>query len=273
MNNKVMLKRIYLYLSLFAITLCSGCSIHHSVAADYNRYLTNNYRTKTLPKTELHTDYLLSDSTINHLYEFRSVITGYANLWVVEFGEVLKDTLESDYLQDAFGKLEKNKSNHLNAENLIIFTLENYEFKNFRAYISLNISLLHNKNIILKKTYHVEGKAQGGKMVWGGVFAMKNAIQQSTKLALDTILSDFIHDVNNENKKLNIQVLTTKANTPTIKPELKKINSSCIRRMKNTSDYSNSMKEIIENNQGSEYEQQIDTLNNKIEKACSEYDF
>jgi hypothetical protein len=33
-------------------------------------------------------------------------------------------------------------------------------------------------------------------MFWGGVFAMKNATQQSTKLALDKILGDFIQDIN-----------------------------------------------------------------------------
>ena len=53
----------------------------------------------------------------------------------------------------------------------------------------------------------------------------------------------------------------------------KKLSSSCIQRMKNTSDYSNSMKMIIENNQGSEYEMYISILNDKIEKYCSEYDY
>jgi len=43
--------------------------------------------------------------------------------------------------------------------------------------------------------------------------------------------------------------------------------------MKNTSDYSKNMKSIIENNQGSEYQNAINALNAKIEKACSEYNF
>ena len=36
-------------------------------------------------------------------------------------------------------------------------------------------------------------------MFWGGSFAMKNAIQQSTKLALDDILLEFIQDYNQLN--------------------------------------------------------------------------
>lgn len=34
-------------------------------------------------------------------------------------------------------------------------------------------------------------------MFWGGVFAQKNAVQQSTKLALDEILRQLIADLNN----------------------------------------------------------------------------
>ena len=49
---------------------------------------------------------------------------------------------------------------------------------------------------LFSKAYQVEGQSQGGKMFWGGPFAMKNAIQQSTKLALDEILRDFIADYN-----------------------------------------------------------------------------
>ena len=79
---------------------------------------------------------------------------------------------------------------------LFPYNLENYEFKNYHAYISLNIALSENGNEILNKTYNSEGKSQGAKMFWGGPFAMKNATQQSTKLALDHILRKFIQDIN-----------------------------------------------------------------------------
>jgi len=89
-----------------------------------------------------------------------------------------------------------------------------------------------------------------------------------TQINLDTPIKK--PDLKSHN---NTQVLTTKPINSTPQPKLKKLNSQCIKRMKNTSDYSNSMKEIIESNQGSEYEQQINILNKKIEKACSEYDY
>jgi len=69
-----------------------------------------------------------------------------------------------------------------------------------------------------------------------------------------------------------IALVTDVLNKPvTISPN--KLNSPCINRMKNTSDYSKSMKAIIENNPGSKYQNKIDALNAKIEKACSEYNF
>ena len=40
------------------------------------------------------------------------------------------------------------------------------------------------------------GNTQGAKMFFGGAFGMKNAVQQSTKAAMDTIMGQFIRDLN-----------------------------------------------------------------------------
>jgi len=69
--------------------------------------------------------------------------------------------------------------------NLITFDLENYTFADFGAHIALRMSSIKKGAEVFSKTYYASGKAQGGKMLWGGAFAMKNAIQQSTRLALD----------------------------------------------------------------------------------------
>lgn len=190
------MKNIYM-LSLFAaVVLVTGCSINHPIAEDYNQYLVNNEGASTLPKTELEADYSINKETISHRYEFRAATVGYANLWIVEFGKILDLTLKSKDVQDAFGRLEESASNNIVDGNLISFTLEKYEFKDYHAFITLNIVLSNGIDIFLDKTYYAEGRSQGGKMFWGGVFAMKNATQQSTKLALDKILGDFIQDVN-----------------------------------------------------------------------------
>jgi len=193
------MKKINLVFILVIAVLASGCSINHPIAKDYNQYLLNNEEQSNLPKTGLKTEYLLDRGTITHRYEFRAAIVGYAHLWIVEFGDMLETNLNAKYVQDAFGRLERRSVIDGDSEsNLVSFTLENYEFEGFQAHVSLNISLTNGNNEIINKTYHSSGKSQGGKMFWGGPFAMKNATQQSTKLAIDEILSEFIRDVNNK---------------------------------------------------------------------------
>jgi hypothetical protein len=193
---QIKMKNIYMLSLIAALALAAGCSINHPIEEDYNQYLANNQGVNTLPKTELEADYSISKETINHRYEFRAATVGYGHLWIVEFGKILDDTLKSKNVQDAFGRLEESVGNNISDGNFISFTLESYEFKDFRACISLSIVFSDGGNVVLEKTYYAEGGSQGGKMFWGGPFAMKNATQQSTKLALDKILGDFIQDVN-----------------------------------------------------------------------------
>lgn len=178
------------------VTLSSGCTIPHFVAADYPQYLSNNYGKSKLPTTKAGFQYSVPPITEHHKYEFRSATVGYANLWVVEFGKMLDKTLQSKDIQEAFGKLEKSSTDNKTGADLIVFDLVSYAFADYRAHITLRISLSSGGREIMAKTYDAEGKAQGGKMFWGGVFGMKNAIQQSTKLALDEILKNFINDIN-----------------------------------------------------------------------------
>ena len=175
--------------------LSSGCSINHPIAKDYGQYLLNNETQSTLPNTDFETDYTIDEKTKKHRYEFRAATVGYANLWIVEFGKILDETLKANYVKNAFGRFEENTGGIDNSGNLVLFSLENYEFSGFQAHVTLNIIIYNNQKEILNKNYHSDGKSQGGKMFWGGVFGMKNATQQSTKLAIDEILGDFIEDV------------------------------------------------------------------------------
>jgi len=191
------MKKLYAVITLATIAaLFTGCTIPHFVAADYPRYLSNNYGASKLPTTKAAFQYSMTPNTEHHKYEFRSATVGYANLWVVEIGKMLEKTLQSKDIQEAFGKLEKSSARNKTGADLIVFDLASYAFVDYGAHITLRISLTSGGKEILAKTYDAEGKTQGKKMFWGGVFGMKNAIQQSTKLALDEILRSFIHDIN-----------------------------------------------------------------------------
>jgi hypothetical protein len=173
----------------------TGCSINHVVKDDYPQYLQNNVGESKLPRTPLEARYELTSSTTAHKYEFRSVVTGYANNWIVEFGQMLDATLQSKDVQGAFKKLERGGPG--DGPMLLTFDLVSYAFADFGATVELKVSVQRAGGAApLVKTYKQTGVTQGGKMFWAGVFGMKNAIHQSTKDAVDKILAALIVDLN-----------------------------------------------------------------------------
>lgn len=176
----------------------SACAINHHVADDYPQYLENNRGESKLPSAKnIKAEYWLTPETEKFTYKFRSFAAGYGNRWIVEFGKMLDQTLQSKDLQEAFGKLEKRGTDSRNVANLITFELIEYDFSKYAAHIELKISLARNGTDTFTKVYQSTGNGQAGKMWTGGVFAMKNSIQQSTKHALDEILKNFLNDIKN----------------------------------------------------------------------------
>jgi len=188
------MKKILFSISILLIT--SACSINRPVSNDYDQYLANNEGVNNLPRAEHAASYQMSNAIKSHRYEFRSFMTGHANLWIVEFGKMLDATLRSKDIQQAFDS-QLTSVDGINAKDtLLYFDLQNYRFEDTQAKINLRVTLKRNESVLFEKIYTANGKSQGGKMFWGGVFAQKNAVQQSTKLALDEIFKQLIHDFN-----------------------------------------------------------------------------
>ena len=190
------MRKIFVITTLILIALTTGCSINHPVAKGYDQHLVKYGSETTLPKSDMETEYLIGSKTENHNYQFRTAAVGYAHVWIVEFGKILDKTINSNYVQSAFGKLEKGTGDN---GNLVEFELESFEFKNYRAYTALNIKVLNLGREVFNKTYNSEGGSQVGQMWAAGPFGMKNATLKSTKQSIDKILEQFINDIN-ENK-------------------------------------------------------------------------
>lgn len=184
------------FVACVVLSSISACTIRHEIASDYPEYLANNEGEAQLPQTDKASGYYLDPDTQSFTYEFRAVTTGYANLWVVDFGKMLDDTLNSRDVQGAFGGLKKTPELALGAGDVLIFKLNKYVFQNHAAEVSLSVSLSRAGIVTFSKSYSQIGQSQGGKMFWGGAFAQKNAVQQSTKLAIDEILRQLIADLN-----------------------------------------------------------------------------
>ena len=194
--GEVYMTTIMKLVAVIAVALFfSGCSIRHVVSDDYQQYLINNKGGFQLPQTNYDAEYVLTPNTVSHNYEFRAATTGYANLWVVNFGEILEKTLQSEEVQRAFKRLLKAKDGVGSGAMTIRYNLEDYRFAGFEARVTLRISVLREGSVIFDKIYFEKGISQGGKMFWAGVFGMKNAIHQSTKNAIDKILAKSLYDI------------------------------------------------------------------------------
>ena len=177
---------------LLSLAFSAGCTIKHPIADDYDQYLQNNMGESQLPRTTEPANYLIAPKTINHHYEFRAMTVGYSHLWIVDFGKILDATLTSHDAQVAFGNLQQGATTE---RPLLSFELQDYRFADYRAYVTLNVTITKPGQAPVTKRYSAEGNAQGGKMFFAGPFGMKNAVQQSTKAAMDTILRELISDV------------------------------------------------------------------------------
>jgi len=180
---------------VMAAALLSGCSIKHDVVKDYPQYLAGNQGEARLPSTRAASTWAMTPATQAHRYEFRSAMAGAANVWVVEFGKMLDDTLRSADVQNAFGSLVR-ADGAAGTGGKLVFDLQSYTYAELGAHVVLKVGYERDGTEVFNKVYMADGTTQGGKMFWGGAFAMKNAVQQSSKLALDTILRQLIDDLN-----------------------------------------------------------------------------
>ncbi len=190
-----MKNRYSLLLWVLMLGAISGCTINHPVAKDYPEYLAEHGNEGSLPKTDLESTYSLDGETQRHRYEFRAATVGYAHLWIVEFGKLLDETLNAPYVQSSFGSLQKGPGDAAQGGNTIRFVLDSYEFKDYRAYVSMTIVLASDGREILNKRYSSEGESKGGQMWVAGPFAMTEGTLDSTRSAIDRILTEFIQDI------------------------------------------------------------------------------
>lgn len=191
-----------------AILMLSACA--HYIHSDYTQYLANNSGQTVFPRISVKTYYYLDQQTQNHHKEIRSIMAGYANEWIVEFGPILDSTMQFGDIHRAFVSLEKTDVPSQAKDLLLSFKLVDYRFEGFEATVNLKITAIYKGKTLFERPYEATGRSQGGKMFWGGAFGMKNAIQQSTKLALDSILSRFMSDLRDQ--KLAVLMIPSYSN-------------------------------------------------------------
>lgn len=187
------MKRSFYLLAIAASWLTGACT--HQVHTDYAQYLINNQGAVTFPRVAKSAKYFLPPETDNHSFQFRSFMGGLANSWAIQFGRILDATMLGTDVRAAFGDVEKVESPSGVKGLLVTYDLNSYVFEGFEAKVNMTVTARNGTRKLLSKKYAATGKSQGGKMYFGGAFAMKNAVQQSTKNAVDQILTQFVGDL------------------------------------------------------------------------------
>lgn len=176
----------------FLACLCA-CSVN--TRNDYAGYLRNNAgEAAAFPFVGGDFCYSMTERTWAHRKEIKSWLGGIVNTWVVEFGPMLDATMRIGDAQASFRSLRPATGN-----NACVWSSEydlvSYDFIDNRAKIRLAVRTCGPGGAGAAREYYAEGTPQLGKMYWGKNFAMKNAVQQSTKHAVDAILAAYYTDL------------------------------------------------------------------------------
>jgi len=169
-----------------------GCTIHHDLTDDYDKYLASQRAQTEWPTTEAFHRYALTPLTEKNHFELHIG----AHSWEVDPARIIDATMASKDIQNAFGPMAKSMQLENSDQPLMIFHLQWYSFDNFAAHIVLKASLVEHGEERFRKTYSGSGSDQYSKIYWGAGLAMRNAIQESTKQALDAILRQLAVDLN-----------------------------------------------------------------------------
>ena len=181
--------KIILCVLIIAALGGTGCAV--KVQDDYGQYLQNNAGQVSFPRIDRPFGYSVSPATEQHSAIVRSWMAGFANTWEVRFNDILQTTLNSADVRKA---ISMHPALAVDTDK-ILFDLISYKFEDTKATIHLRVQTALDNGATMSKVYPGEGQAQRGKMFWGGAFAMKNAVQQSSKMAMDQIFSAYFADL------------------------------------------------------------------------------
>jgi len=170
----------------------SGC-IHHRIEfGDIQHSIS-------MPKQNAAVIVVIDQATLDQTVDVHSWLTGIAHSWDARPGQMLKQVADIE-LPQMFSSYEVTTAYHLptgeSGRLVLQLAVPNYRFENFHATVTVHaIARASADPPIFDKTYMKEGDTQGGRMFWGGAFAMKSAIRQSSYDAYKKVFADLRDDL------------------------------------------------------------------------------
>ena len=163
-------------LLLIGSLLCSaGCT--------YNVVLENHPPVANL-ELPVSANIVISDPTSTYFYDVSSATAGYANTFRIEVGRALVQ------YADAFLSPLFKPGNDLTIEVIIL----GFEVRDFEAHINVRFTVTNDQEILLDKGYQASGQGYYARTFWGGAFAMRSSMRNTTREALTSIFNQFRSD-------------------------------------------------------------------------------
>jgi len=172
--------------------LASGCA--HEVTFDRPEHYA-----VAGPHEEAALTCVIDPQTLAMKVPINSFMTGAAHEWNVEPGDMLKQVaaIELPQMFSHYDFATSSPAHAAQGRNVVLeLSIPSYRFEDFHAKVAVAAKAYDgNHKRFLDKTYTAEGETQGAKMFWGGAFAMKSAIRQSSLEAYKKIFEQLRADL------------------------------------------------------------------------------
>lgn len=155
------------------IVLATGCA-HQVAFQDVDYAVDTDQRSEPLVA-------VISEEERTRVVPIRSFMTGIAQSWEAEPGEMLAQVAEIE-LPQMFERFRIAQAVSTDAGVLHLhLSVPEYAFEDFKAKLSVRARLMDETGqSLLDEVYHAEGPGRGGRMFVGGAFAMKSAMRTSS---------------------------------------------------------------------------------------------
>lgn len=174
------------------VFMLAGCMTHQISFQDIDYLIdTQKYDTKMTV--------VMDSKTLNDEVTIKSWMTGIGEDWNAQPGQMIKQVADIEFPQmfESYEFVEVSQESQQETPHITMkIGVPKYEFANFRATFTVIAKVYgDDKSVLLEKSYTETGMSQGAKMFWGGAFAMKSAVRQSSFDALKKIFSSLRQDL------------------------------------------------------------------------------
>lgn len=163
-------------LSVFVLLLSTGC--HHNIRFEDIGYLIEQ------KKSDAGLVAVITPQTLAQGKQIHSIMTGLAHTWEARPGEMLQQIAEVEFpqmFQYYRTAIEYQEPKEGDKRLIVELLAQHYDFSEFHATVVVQAKTYRPGHVLIfEKSYREEGDTQGSKMFWGGAFAMKSAIRQSS---------------------------------------------------------------------------------------------